>query len=444
MKRSTCLSAFLVGLSVTAITSIASAAPTKNQAPKVVVQQAATQAGNMGSDVAQTDGAGTGTGTSTAPTTGTADGQQTGESSTPQPAVSIGTSTTAPTTDTPAAAAAEPAKKPKPRPFAGTQIFNQNSMTTATVFRGQQQDYNPTIDSSLWLLPRYTINESFQLRGRLIVSYEYTNSDTTTYRNEPTISDTSLQLFYRKIPEIPGVGVKPMVGLNLALPTSKLSRARTLYFTPGVTAQFSKSVEHVLGGELMFLSSVIYSHPFYSSKQAETVDPRDIQALRCGAGGACGDLLTGTLNPSDALSYTFLVAGEWGKFSPALYYLGASQWVYHPKEVTVGEIAGNGDQTLVTSGQPQAPNAVRQTHYFSAWLDYNFNPWLTGEVGYWASTSFTENGKRANIFWDRYQDMRVYLGVNVNIDNLMKALEGGETDAGIVRAHNTRSPVLKF
>ena len=135
MKRSTCLSAFLVGLSVTAMTSIASAAPTNNQAPKVVVQQAATQAGNMGSDVAQTDGSGTGTGTSTTPTTGTADGQQTGESGTsPQPAVSIGTSTTTPATDTSQSAAEAPAKKPKPRPFAGTQIYNQNSMTTATIF----------------------------------------------------------------------------------------------------------------------------------------------------------------------------------------------------------------------------------------------------------------------------------------------------------------------
>ena len=153
----------------------------------------------------------------------------------------------------------------------------------------------------------------------------------------------------------------------------------------------------------------------------------------------------GTLNPSDSLAYTFLVAGEWGKFAPALYYLGASQWVYSPKEVTVGEFAGNGDQTLVTSGQAQGPMSVRQTHYFSAWLDYNINTWLTGEVGYWNSRSaLTESGQRGNIFWDRYQDTRVYLGVNINIDNLMKMLEGGETDAGIVRAQNTRTPVLKF
>jgi hypothetical protein len=439
MKRSTCLSAFLAALSVT---SIASAAPTTNQAqaPKLVAQAAS----NAGSDVAQQSD-GTGTGTSTTPSTGTADGQQTGETSTPQPAVSIGTSTTAPATDTSQAAAEEPKKKPKPRPFAGTQIYNQNSMTTGTVFRGQQQDYNPTIDSTLWLLPRYAINDAFQLRGRLIISYEYTNSDTTTYRNEPMLSDTSLQLFYKKIPEIPGIGVKPMIAANIALPTSKVSRARTLYFTPGVTAQFSKTVEHVAGGELMFISSVIYSHPIYNQRVPGVIDERDIQAQRCGAGGACGDLLSGTLNPSDALSYTFLATGEWGKFSPALYYLGSSQFAYTPKDINESDVVVGGNPTPVTSGQPQGPTNVRQTHYFSAWLDYNFNPWLTGEVGYWNSrAALTEAGTRGNIIWDRYTDTRVYLGVNVNIDNLMKALEGGETDAGIVRAKNTKMPMFRF
>jgi hypothetical protein len=437
MKRSTCLSAFLVACS---LTSIASAAPTQNQAPKLVAQAAS----NVGSDVAQQSD-GTGTGTTTTPTTGTADGQQTGENATPQPAVSVGTTTPAPATDTPAASGEEAAKKPKPRPFAGTQLYNQNSMTTGTVFAGQQQDRNPTVDSSLWLLPRYTINESFQLRGRLILSYEYTNSDTTTYRNEPMLSDTGLSLFYKKIPEIPGIGVKPMVAVNVALPTSKLSRARTLYFTPGATLQLSKGIEHVLGGELMFLSSVIYSHPIYSQTQPGTVDPRDIQTLRCGAGGACGDLLSGTMNPSDALSYTFLASGEWGKFSPALYYLGASQWAYTPKEINESDVVAGGNPTPVTSGQPGGPTSVRQTHYFSAWLDYNFNSWFTAEVGYWNSRSaLTEAGQRGNIFWDRYQDTRVYFGMNINIDNLLKMLEGGETDAGIVRAHNTKTPVLRF
>ena len=104
MKRSTCLSAILVALSVP---SIASAAPTQNQAPKLVAQAAT----NVGSDVAQqADGTGTGTGT---PSTGTADGATAGAT---QPAVSIGTSPTAPATDTPQTAPEEPKKTQRQQP----------------------------------------------------------------------------------------------------------------------------------------------------------------------------------------------------------------------------------------------------------------------------------------------------------------------------------------
>ena len=90
------------------------------------------------------------------------------------------------------------------------------------------------------------------------------------------------------------------------------------------------------------------------------------------------------------------------------------------------------------------PTSVRQTSYFSVWLDYQVNSWLTPEVGYWMSRAvLDEAGQRGNQFFDRYQDMRVYLGANVAIDNVMKALEGGPTEAGIVRA-KARTPFGQF
>lgn len=436
MKRSTCLSAFLAVLSAT---SIASAAPTQNQnqAPKLVAQAAT----NAGSDVAQqSDGTGTGTGTSATPTT---DGSSTGETAT-QPAVSIGTSPTAPATDTSQAGAQEPAKKtPKPRPFAGTQLYNQNSITTATVFRGQQQDHNPTVESNLWLLPRYAINKDFQIRGRAIVTYEYTNSDSTTYRNEPLLSDAGLQLFYRSIPAF--LGIKPQVAVTLTAPTSKASRARTMMIAPGIIGQLSKQIEHVLGGEMMFLLSVSYTHPIYQQRQPGVVDARDVQTFTCVAGGACGDLLSGQMNASDTLAYMFLVEQEWGKFAPALLYFGGTQWAYTPKDVQQADVVAGGNNVPVTSGQPGGATVTRQTHYFNAFLDYNFSPWFTGEVGYWNSTpGINENGKYANPIWNPYGDTRVYVGCNINIDNLLKALEGGEADAGIVRAKNQHTPFFTF
>jgi hypothetical protein len=422
MKRSLCLSALLVGLSLTTATAAVAAPPTatEKQPVKLVAQaQDPTPSG--------------GTSPSTTPA------PEEGNTTTPQPAVSVsvGTSTT-PTADTPASSAPEAAKKPAPRRFAGSALFVSNSMTTGTVFKGQTQDWNPTVESSLILLPRFAINEAFQLRGRVVVSYEYTNSDTTTTNHEPTLSDTTLSLFYRKLPKLP-LDIQPAVAVNVGLPTSKLSRARTNVFTPGATLQLAKAMENFLGGDGLILGSLIYSHPIYQSRNPEVVDPRPAGAFSCLGGNGCSDLLSGTMNPSDTLSYALLLSMEWGKWNPALYYMGASQWAYHPRDVSF-----NG----VPVGRPEGtePTSVRQTHYFSAWLDYNFNSWFTGEVGYWNSTSALSGaGQRSNVIFNRYGDSRVYLGASIQLDNFVKAIQGGEHgEAGVVRAKNTKQPMWTF
>ena len=429
MKRSSCLALLVGGLSLTTTTAALAAPPTGTE--KQPVKQVA-QAHPLAQ---QSDGTGSPTPPSTAPAP--ADG-----ASPSQPAVSIGTSpTTAPAADKPAESAPAPEEKPKPRPFAGSALFFQNNMTTGTVFRGQTQDYNPTVETSFWFLPRYAINDAFQLRGRMIMSYEWTNSDSTTYRNEPTLSDTTLQLFYRKLPKLP-LGIIPGVSLNAGLPTSKLSRARTMVFAPGATAQFVKPLPPMLGSDGgMILASVIYSHPLYSSRNPEVVDARPPGSFQCVGGNGCSDLLSGTMNPSDTLSYAFLVEMEWGHFAPALYYLGGHQWTYSPREV-------NNPVDGTPVGRPAGfePTSVRQTHYFSAWLDYNVNTWLTAEVGYFHSTNaITGGGNRANPIFNQFGDSRVYLGASFQLDNLVKTLQGGEKgEGGVVRAKNTKQPMWTF
>lgn len=437
MKRSTSLSALLVGLTLTSLASAAPQAGSENQASPAAKPGAKPVLVAQNSDPQPSDGSGT---QPSAPTTAPADGSGTGETGTAQPAISIGGST-APATDTPQAAAEEQKAKPKPRPFAGTQIFLTTSMTTNTVFAGQTQYNDPTVEGNAWLLPRYTINDAFQLRGRLIASYEMTNSDETRYRNEPVLSDTTLQLYYKKIPEI--ATIKPMVGVSAALPTSKISQSRTMVFSPGAIVQLVKGFEHVLGGEVSIIAMGLYSHPIYTDRQAVVMDARPAGLIQCVGGAACGDLNSGRLNASDTFAYAAIVAGEWGKWAPAFYYLGSAQWVYHPTTVTESQVTPGGNNVPVIGVEDRA--SVRQAHYFSAWLDYNFNPWLTAEVGYWNSTpALNENGKYANPFWNRYADTRVYLGVNINIDNLMKQLEGGPAEAGIVRAQNNKKPMWTF
>jgi hypothetical protein len=348
----------------------------------------------------------------------------------PTPAISIGSASGNPAVDAPSGAAVEPGAKPKARPWAGTQIFATSSMTTATVFKGQNQYSNPTVDGSIWLQPRYAISEAFQLRGLLIFSYEFTNSDETVTKNEPRFSDTTLQLFYRKIPELPG-GIKPALALNMTAPTSPESRARTMVVTPGLTAQFVKAFEHVLGGEVDIIAFGTYSHPLYRDTTPE-IRSTAPYAFQCLGGTSCQDQLGGTFNVSDAFRYAMIISGEWGKWSPALFYSGTSSWAYQGKEAR-----NPVDGSIVQSPQGFAPTNVRQGSYFSGWLDYNANSWLTAEVGYSLQRSTLDGqGNYGNPFFDRYQDQRVFIGASFNIDNIMKQLEGGPTEAGIVRAQN--------
>jgi hypothetical protein len=346
-----------------------------------------------------------------------------------------------PAVDTPSASAASGGPKPSARPFADSSLYVTNSITTGTIFRGQQLYSNPTVEGSVWILPRYAISEAFQLRGRVIVSYEYTNSDTTTYQNEPQLSDTTLYLFYRKIPKLPGE-ITPNLGLHVSLPTSKVSRSRTMLFSPGVTLQLGRTFEKMLGGTGHLLATGVYSHPFYQSTNPEVVDPRPPGAFQCVGGNGCQDLLSGTMNASDTLSYALLFEMKWGRWNPALYYLGASQWVYSP-----GNAVNPIDGTPIGRPDGFVPTSVRQTHYLSAWLDYDFNTWLTGEVGYWNSVSaLGADGQQSNLVFSRYQDTRIYLGASIQLDNLVKSVQGVNdgAEAGIPRAKNTKQPMWTF
>ncbi len=325
----------------------------------------------------------------------------------------------------------EPAKKPPVRRFSGTQIFVQTSANLNTFFPAMQPDRNVTIDQSLWMLPRFTINDSFQLRGRLIFNYEFTNSDTTTTRNEPRFNDATVQLFYKKVPAFGG-GFKLNPFVQVGVPLSPESQARTMLLAPGMGVQLSRGFEHVLGGELLLLTSATYSHPFYRYTTAGLNNPPPY-APQCLGGTGCTDQANGVANMSDSLSFVFLAAQEWGKWSPAAFFMLGNQWAY-----TFKDIPG------VTRIEDRS--TFRQSTYFSAWLDYNANEWFTAEVGYFMGRNMlTAQGKVAGPeawIFDKTQDNRVYLGVNVNLDNLAKVISGEAGAGGVVRAKNTRTGPL--
>ncbi len=474
MKRFSCLSALVVGACVFSVASTASAmpfaAPTKMQPapkkakkapPKTASEPEKVQPASPETKVAQADPAPAPApepAPAPAPEPAAAAPEPAAEApkepppstTTPdvQPAVTLGGSA-GPASDQPSGSAADAAAKKPERRWGGSEIINYNSMTTATVFKGQTQYNDPTVDSSIWLLPRFNLNDSFQLRGRVIFSYEYTNSDTTVTKNEPRFSDTTVQLVYKKIPEF--AKIKTVVGVQVGLPTSPESRAKTLYFSPGLMAGFARSFEKVGPGQIDVALGGIYSHPIYHQTVPTVRDQRPY-ALQCaGTTGDCQDALSGTLNASDAVAYTASIGYKIGKVTPNLFYLGSSSWVYHPKDASV-PIAGGATANVTDAGcvpgaegtpTCQGRSAVRQAGYFAAAVDYEFLPWITGEIGYSLYRNFlTEGGSYGNPFFDRYQDMRVFLGAIVDPDEFVQWAGGKRGESEKKAAARTKRPVM--
>lgn len=342
-----------------------------------------------------------------------------------------------PTKDAPADANAEK-KKSWIDNWTGSSIFGQIGMSPDVVAPGLTQTQAASVDSFLALQPRYALSKNWQLRARVAFSYEFTDNYNTgtTYKNEPRFGNSFTDLWYRGIPSFWN-GTKVQLAARLSWPTSPESQAQSMIVAPGLVAQLSKGFEHVLGGELMYIGNVSFSHPFYRYTTAGlNKDPAYAPAC-FGRDETCFLQGSGLANTRDALSWTTIVVGEWGKFSPGAFLLVSHNFPYKFQDLQY-----QGQPVDRVNGAP----GVRTSTYFAAWLDYHLNDWLTPEVGYqFLRPSLDPDGKYGNPLFNRYSDgMRVYLGANIALDSLYKTLSGQQGDAGIVRAKNERRPVLQF
>jgi hypothetical protein len=354
--------------------------------------------------------------------------------------VSLPTSTT---TTPPADKGAAEEKKPAKSwidDFGGSSVFSQVSANGDVFYRASNPGIAPTVENFTVFAPRYTLSKAFQLRGRITLSAEFTdtfNTGTTTKR-EPLLGDTNLQLFYRGIPAILDKHVKFQPFVGVGLPTSKASRQQSLYFSPSVGVQSSYSNDKVLGGEFLGLFILTYARPVYASITPQNTEqfpyPRDCFGTDA---NSCITQGSGLANVRDALALTFLAVQEWGKWSPGIFYRSGHSFPFKFKEVR-----GASGELIGSSTQQGSPN-VRTNGFFSFWLDYHANDWLTPEVGYQMfRPTFDADGKFGNPIFSGYQDWRVYLGANVQLDSLYKSLAGAGGESGVVRAKNNRGPIM--
>lgn len=323
---------------------------------------------------------------------------------------------------------------PKSRPFAGTQVFVQAlNANTNTFFGGQQQTRNSTVSSAMFLQPRYRLSKDFQVRARWIISREWTDNDVQTQQGETRTSDLTAQLWYDSLPHF--AGFMPKVAFTLQAPASKESFARTMYAGPGALLQLLRPFQNVLGGDAFVLATASYSHFFYRYTTPGLVN-EPAYAPQCFSDASCTGQGSGLANVSDSLSWALIAGQQWGDFSPAAFFLMRHDFPHQFQDLS--------GVTRVEDGA-----TVRNSTFFSAWLDYNVNPWMTTELGYNMSRPLQNaDSTYGNPIYARYQSTTVYLGFNVNIDTLVETLEGGSAEGGIIRAKNdkpkNRGPIVFF
>ncbi len=336
----------------------------------------------------------------------------------------------APSDQAPTPAAVAPAPAPEPLPWAGTSLYTTIATPTSNVFRGQNQSVDAAANYFIRLAPRWTFNKDWQLRGIIGGSVDVVEGINTgsTYTREFLVNDPSFTLFYTGIPKLPG-GIRMLAGASLRLPLSKASWSQTLIASPGIAMQFAKPFES-LGGDTLALVSIAYQHPFYLQTTPTTSDSLPYPRATFGGLGVNGvtdDQISGAGNTRDQFNVLAFLVQSWGHWSPGVFAFVSNAYPYNFRDLGLR-------QDNVSTFR------ARSASFFGAFLDYEVNAWLTPEVGYQMFRSALDaDGTYGNPLWGRYQDMQIYVGANIQIDSLYKALRGDSGEAGVVRA--ARKPI---
>jgi hypothetical protein len=314
--------------------------------------------------------------------------------------------------------------------WSGSEYFQQFGVTPGTFAPGLTQTPESIVDTFILFQPRFALTKDWQVRVRIVASYEFTDNSysTTTRANEFSFGDITPSLAFTGIPKFAGIKITPSFGLSL--PVSPVSQARSMIVSPLLSLSVNKTFEKVLKGELSFTGIVQYSHPFYQYTTAGLNDVPQYQPACFGAGDTCDMQASGAANPENNLNFGIIAGWQWGKFSiGALYYLFNS-WVYQ-----FGALAG-------VESEPGGSVPFRQLSYFNASLGWDFNSFFTAEVGYQMYRSIlTGESTIGNPIWDPNQDMRIYAGATVKLDKLYDTLRGvKEPEKGVVHVQNERKP----
>lgn len=321
----------------------------------------------------------------------------------------------------------------KPLPWRGTYVIFDQSATTQTLGIGDDyQSSNPVYEWWFRFAPRYVVYENGKdtvaVQAWFNLYHEFTNSDSTTYKNETLIGPTTVwaqysRPLYREKEWVTSLAVAP---LRLTLPTDKASRNSGQILGMGASVGVNQSIP-IRGRSASALNSArvgllaMYSHPF--TKATNPVNP-DLARPRQDLGGRTFE--SDVLRSGMIANHQLNVALSGGlQITPKLslsasYYL-LQTWAYRPPGACVTpQGASTGDICLPTNDD--ATNFRVNTWLLTS-IDYDLFDEISLSAGYYnLANQIGPDGQRRSPFWS--PGARFFFSITGNLDAIYERITG--------------------
>jgi hypothetical protein len=314
-------------------------------------------------------------------------------------------------------------------PLRGSVFAFDQSITTQTARLGLEtpQSYVPYYGWWLTLRPRWWFTDELRVQARLDYYKEFTNAETTTYRNEDVFGDVWTDLVYQRTLAPAGrwSNTKYAIGLRAQWPTSKVSQAAGAYVIAGVNAGVLQRFT-IHGDGAPFLDSariglgLTYWHPFTSATTPTDYGTFAYTRQNLDEHSFVSDQVTGQTLANHAL-WTTLELGLQAtpKLGLSLFTIFVNQWHYTPPSLS----------PTITTGPVNVPHANDQQFTQLAWLlfaaDYELFDELSVGAGYYNLANVIASdgtvrtvfgGGEDNLLWS--PDARIFVDVTLNLDKL--------------------------
>jgi hypothetical protein len=296
-------------------------------------------------------------------------------------------------------------------PWRGSEIIYTNEVSIAGLDRSAELTWNPYWAMTWIFKPRWWFDEIFYVGARLDLSREITEADDRTLAGETWVHDLLLSAAARRFVTIPEAEIDVSADLVLTLPTSKISRSRTLNLGLGPGLRVDRTFELI--GDLSIGYHVRFTSFLHRYTTAELETPLIPGCARSESG--CEEFLnTGERNVRWRVQHGIDLSWdplEWFGVSAGFEHF--VDWLY----------AFQGEDPSLSAGTNEDTDR-RYRSAFSA--EATFTPWAPIQIGIGYSTispQLAPDSTYYNPFYNRYSTL--YLDLRLEVDGLVEQIAGG-------------------